>query len=75
MEFICPITHEMMKDPVTAEDGFSYERLAIEEWFSRDKIVSPMTNMPLTTKEVVTNGSLKKAIDDYLKSMDFDSFT
>lgn len=25
-EFICPITQEVMTDPVVASDGFSYER-------------------------------------------------
>ncbi len=24
--FICPITHDVMTDPVIADDGFSYER-------------------------------------------------
>ncbi|XP_065827366.1 uncharacterized protein [Oscarella lobularis] len=31
-EFYCPITMEVMTDPVLAADGFSYERLAIEHW-------------------------------------------
>jgi hypothetical protein len=26
-ELICPITQELMVDPVFAEDGFSYERV------------------------------------------------
>ncbi len=30
--FVCPITHLLMRDPVTTEAGFSYERSAIEEW-------------------------------------------
>lgn len=33
-ELICPITQELMVDPVFAEDGFSYERIAMERWFS-----------------------------------------
>jgi len=28
----CPITHELMVDPVTAKDGHTYERTAIERW-------------------------------------------
>jgi len=31
-EFYCPITHEVMVDPVVAQDGHTYERQAIEEW-------------------------------------------
>lgn len=45
IEWICPITSEIMSDPVICEDGFSYERSAITAWFSRDKKTSPMTNM------------------------------
>lgn len=45
MDFVCPITSEIMSDPVLVEDGFSYERVAISTWFSRDKRTSPMTNM------------------------------
>ena len=32
---ICPITQEIMQDPVvTVCDGHSYERQAIEDWFA-----------------------------------------
>ena len=30
-EFVCPITYEVMQDPVCASDGHTYERSAIEE--------------------------------------------
>ena len=30
----CPITNMPMQDPVIAPDGISYERLAIQKWFS-----------------------------------------
>jgi hypothetical protein len=33
-ELICPITQELMRDPVVAEDGYTYEREAILRWFS-----------------------------------------
>ena len=32
-ELVCPITQELMRDPVLAADGFSYERLAMQRWF------------------------------------------
>ena len=31
-ELICPITMELMTEPVIAADGHSYEKAAIEEW-------------------------------------------
>ena len=39
---ICPITHDLMRDPVLAADGHAYERVAIEDWFSR-QLTSPIT--------------------------------
>lgn len=47
--FICPITFNIMEDPVLlAEDGFTYERLAIQEWLEKQvdrglPMMSPMT--------------------------------
>lgn len=32
IEFICPITGEMMDDPVITRTGQTYERKAIEDW-------------------------------------------
>ena len=41
-EFMCPITKQLMEDPVICSDGHSYERNAIEDWLVKhDK--SPMT--------------------------------
>ncbi|KAL9700486.1 hypothetical protein quinque_003927 [Culex quinquefasciatus] len=74
LEYICPITHEIMRDPVYAEDGFTYERSAIQEWFGREKVVSPMTNAELTTDELVENGKLKQKIEEYIKLLDLDGF-
>jgi len=33
-ELVCPITQELMRDLVVAEDGHTYEREAILRWFS-----------------------------------------
>ena len=42
-ELVCPITHLLPTEPVTAEDGRVYERRAIEEWLERQSR-SPWTN-------------------------------
>ncbi|EOD04999.1 hypothetical protein EMIHUDRAFT_220477 [Emiliania huxleyi CCMP1516] len=41
-DFICPITTEIMVEPVVAADGQSYERTAIERWLAT-KSTSPLT--------------------------------
>ena len=51
---ICPITQDVMEDPVVCADGHSYERAAITQWLlARD--TSPCTNAPLLHKNVVPN--------------------
>jgi U-box domain/WD domain, G-beta repeat len=74
LEFICPITHEIMVAPVIADDGFTYEKNAIEKWFERDAPTSPMTNMPMTNVILIGNQKLKEQIENYLKDLDFDPF-
>ena len=39
-EFLCPITKNIMSDPVICQDGYTYERLAI---MSINNSLSPMT--------------------------------
>ena len=41
--FLCPITLELMTDPVVALDGHTYERSAIEDWFAGGNMLSPKT--------------------------------
>jgi hypothetical protein len=65
--FQCPITGEIMDDPViTVADGHCYERQAIEEWFRRGHRTSPLTGLPLSTLAVVPNISLRNAIEEHL---------
>ncbi|XP_046734061.1 WD repeat, SAM and U-box domain-containing protein 1-like [Diprion similis] len=61
-EFLCPITHEVMREPVQCSDGFTYERAAINEWLLSGKYSSPMTNAPLRDTKFVTNVFLKNKI-------------
>ncbi|CAJ1049511.1 WD repeat%2C SAM and U-box domain-containing protein 1 isoform X2 [Xyrichtys novacula] len=61
-EFLCPITRELMREPVIAADGFSYEREAIESWINTKNRSSPMTNLPLLTTLLTPNHTLKMAI-------------
>ncbi|KAK3105791.1 hypothetical protein FSP39_005813 [Pinctada imbricata] len=66
-EYLCPITREIMKDPVIAEDGYTYERSAIQAWMGKGKNLSPMTNSPLTSQKLTPNRSLKMLIQRYLQ--------
>ena len=59
---LCPILHSLMVDPVVLEDGHSYEKAAIEEWFSTGRTYSPMTNLPLASTTLRPNISLRNTI-------------
>jgi len=61
-EFRCPITMAVMKDPVVAADGHTYERSAIESWL-RQRKVSPLTNSPMTAKPLTPNLAMRSQIE------------
>ena len=41
--FLCPISQEVMAEPVVAADGHSYEKTEIEKWFAS---LSPSLSLP-----------------------------
>ena len=47
-----------MIDPVMADDGNTYERVAIECWLETHDI-SPVTNELFTDKELMENNAIK----------------
>ena len=63
-EFICPITTELMIDPVNAADGHTYERKAIEEWISRNPI-SPKTGAALEHVFLSSAHSMRSLINGW----------
>ena len=60
-EFLCPITREVMVDPVVASDGFSYERTAIAKWIG-SHAKSPCSNVHLSSSMLFPNTALKQMI-------------
>jgi hypothetical protein len=67
-EFLCPITCEVMKEPIILEDGFTYEYSAISKWLKKS-VLSPMTNLNLSPPIVmIPNRSLKSMIEKFNES-------
>ena len=65
VEFMCPITRDIMSDPVVLNDGFSYERAAIVEWFRCSRVLlSPMTGASVANA-VMSNTVLRVMINDW----------
>ena len=40
--YICPISNDIMRDPVVSADGVTYDRPSIELWFSGDGRTNPI---------------------------------
>jgi len=49
--FLCPITQEIIREPVTCADGHSYERASIEPWLDTNN-TSPKTGDQLRNKAI-----------------------
>ena len=64
VEFRCPITQMVMKKPVVATDGHSYELKAMQKWLLK-KQTSPVTGKPLVSANLILNQNLKKLIRDF----------
>ncbi|XP_010548832.1 PREDICTED: U-box domain-containing protein 52-like [Tarenaya hassleriana] len=62
--FICPLLMDVMKEPCVAADGYTYDRQAIEEWL-RDHDASPVTKLPLPSKNLLPNYTLHAAIVEW----------
>lgn len=65
-ELLCPITHEFMREPVVASDGYSYEKEAISKWISNGNETSPMTNEVMNDLTLRPNKTLSLLIKKYL---------
>ncbi|KAM7491768.1 hypothetical protein LguiA_034689 [Lonicera macranthoides] len=63
--FICPILKDVMEDPCVAADGYTYDRKAIEKWLEEESDKSPMTNLPLPSKNLLPNYTLLSAIIEW----------
>jgi U-box domain len=61
-KFTCPITQELMQDPVMSRYGQSYERSAIIEWLAAGNKACPMTRQPLCLRDVISNPKLRVEI-------------
>ena len=65
-DFMCPITLSVMRDPVTASDGCTYERSAIAEWLTRRRS-SPLTNCAIASASLAPDDALRRRIDQWAR--------
>nr|GMC79505.1 E3 ubiquitin-protein ligase PUB24-like [Ipomoea batatas] len=65
---MCPISLQIMKDPVTAASGITYDRDSIEKWLSDGRsTMCPVTKQPLPrgAAELTPNHTLQRLIQSW----------
>ncbi|CAL5198275.1 unnamed protein product [Lathyrus oleraceus] len=64
-DFRCPISLELMTDPVTISTGQTYDRASIQKWLKAGNKTCPKTGENLSSTELVPNTTLKKLIQQF----------
>ncbi|URD71836.1 Zinc-finger of the MIZ type in Nse subunit [Musa troglodytarum] len=65
--FTCPISGELMQDPVAVVCGHSFERKAILEYFELGQRTCPTCGELLSSQELTRNISLQNSIQEWQK--------
>ncbi|KAL8193973.1 hypothetical protein R6Q57_026215 [Mikania cordata] len=63
--FRCPISLDLMKDPVTLSTGITYDRESIEKWIRDGNQTCPVTNQVLSNFEQIPNHMIRRMIQDW----------
>ncbi|CAL4968910.1 unnamed protein product [Urochloa decumbens] len=63
--FRCPISLELMRDPVTVSTGQTYDRASIESWVATGNTTCPVTRAPLADFTFIPNHTLRRLIQDW----------
>jgi hypothetical protein len=63
--FYCPITRDVMLDPVETSSGQTFERSAIEKWFADGNTLCPLTMNTLDTSVLRPNKTLRQSIEEW----------
>jgi hypothetical protein len=66
-DLLCPISRELMSDPVLAADGHAYERVHIEEWLAHHP-TSPLTGEPLANNHLLPNLIVRSLVREFAEA-------
>ena len=64
-QFICPISLQIMKNPVICQDGHTYERESI---LAIKQNISPMTRLPIDKNILIENINIRQLIEEFIES-------
>lgn len=65
--FQCPISQELLYDPVVTPSGITFERENITAWIEIYK-TDPVSGKPLRVEELIPNVALADAITEFYKN-------
>ncbi|CAN8268290.1 unnamed protein product [Cochlearia groenlandica] len=71
-DFRCPISLEMMRDPVIISTGQTYERTCIDKWIEAGHSTCPKTQQTLTSTTLTPNYVLRSLIAQWCESNDIE---
>ncbi|XP_058079619.1 U-box domain-containing protein 21 [Magnolia sinica] len=63
--FRCPISLDLMKDPVTLCTGITYDRQSIDTWIEAGNLTCPVTNQVLRSMDQIPNHTIRRMIQDW----------
>ncbi|CAN8321266.1 unnamed protein product [Cochlearia groenlandica] len=63
--FRCPISLDLISDPVTISTGQTYDRNSIESWIATGNTTCPVTRLPLFDFTLIPNHTLRRLIQEW----------
>ena len=63
--FLCPVSMELMKDPVMVATGHTYDRPSIKRWLEQGHKTCPVTGSRLRNLDLLPNFALRSAISEW----------
>lgn len=69
--FVCPLTLQMMKDPLCSKYGHNFERSSILDWLDSND-TCPITRQPLSPSMLIPNHSLRLRINAWQSANEVD---
>ena len=70
-DFQCPISLQLMKDPVMNRKGRNYDRMSILKWLNQGNTQCPLTREFLKPSALIPNYSLKAKIEKWKNENDY----
>ena len=65
-QFYCPVSQDIMVDPVSTVDGHVYDRENIARWFASGNFTSPVTGAKLKSTQLTPNHPLRQMIESFM---------